>query len=140
MGTIPIINIPAIGIALMTTPEALLPLTPLSLAILLALAEEDRHGYALLQEIERESEGRIRAGTGTLYAALQRLSDEGLIEERRAAAGVDARRRYYGITALGREVARAELRRLRRLLDLAAEKKVARGLRLTEPRRRGTSS
>jgi DNA-binding PadR family transcriptional regulator len=120
----------------MANPDALLPLTPLSLAILLGLAEEDRHGYALLKEIERESEGRIRPGTGTLYAALQRLSDEGLIEERSAPAGDDPRRRYYGITALGRDVARAELRRLRRLLERAAEKKLARGLGLAGPRRR----
>jgi DNA-binding PadR family transcriptional regulator len=122
----------------MSDPDAWLPLTPLSLAILLGLAEEDRHGYALLKEIERESEGRIRPGTGTLYAALQRLCDGGLIEQRGTVAGDDPRRRYYGITAPGREVARAELRRLRRVIELGSEKKLARGL--AGPRRRGASS
>src|SRR5688500_9444100 len=112
----------------MTNVDPLLPLTPLSLAVLLGLADEDRHGYALLKAIEHESEGRIRPGTGTLYAALQRLSEEGLIAEKDAPAGEDPRRRYYGITAQGREVARAELQRLRRLLDLAEEKKLSRGV------------
>lgn len=115
----------------MPEPTSFLPLTPLSLAVLLALADEDRHGYAILKEIEQESEGRIRPGTGTLYAALQRMVDEGLIEETAAGAGEDARRRYYGMTQLGREVARAELRRLARLIELAGEKKLALRLRLT---------
>lgn len=124
----------------MPNVDPLLPLTPLSLAILLGLADEDRHGYGLLKAIERESDGRIRPGTGTLYAALQRLSDERLIAEKAAPAGDDPRRRYYGITARGREVARAELLRLRRLLDVAEEKKLARGVRLADTRRRGASS
>jgi DNA-binding PadR family transcriptional regulator len=107
--------------------EGYLPLTPVSLGILLALSDEDRHGYSLLKEIERESEGRIRPGTGTLYAALQRLTEEGLLEERSESAE-DRRRRMYGITKLGREVARAELRRLARVIELAAEKKLAGGV------------
>jgi DNA-binding PadR family transcriptional regulator len=108
-----------------TAADSFLPLTPLSLAVLLALADAERHGYAILKEIERESEGRIRPGTGTLYAALQRMVDEGLIEESGGVAdAVDARRRYYGITALGRQVARAEVGRLARLVDLAAGKRL----------------
>lgn len=116
----------------MAEPLDFLPLTPLSLAVLLALADEDRHGYAILKEIERESEARIRPGTGTLYAALQRMVDEGLIEESDAAGpGEDARRRYYALTQLGRDVARAELRRLARLIERAGEKKLAPALRLS---------
>ena len=109
----------------------LLPLTPLSLAVLLALAGESRHGYALLKEVERQSEGRLQPGTGTLYAALQRMIEEGVIEEVRRPRGEDARRRYYALTSFGREVARAELRRLARLvesgvaLDLVPELRVA---------------
>ena len=122
----------------MPDAEAFLPLTPLSLAVLLALSEADRHGYAILKEIERESEGRIRPGTGTLYAALQRMMDEGLIEEAVAAADdeVDARRRYYGITALGRQVARAEVARLARLVDLAAGNRLGARLGYAGPARR----
>ncbi len=117
--------------------ESFLPLTPLSLAVLLALADAERHGYAILKEIERESEGRIRPGTGTLYAALQRMVDEGLIEESGGVSEeVDARRRYYGITALGRQVARAEVRRLARLLDLAAGKRLGARLGYASPLRR----
>jgi DNA-binding PadR family transcriptional regulator len=116
--------------------DTFLPLTPLSLAVLLALSDEDRHGYAILKEIERESEGRIRPGTGTLYAALQRMVDEELLKESGGAEpGEDARRRYYGITSLGREVARAEVRRLARLVELAGEKRLVTRLRLAGPPR-----
>ncbi len=96
-----------------------LPITPISLAVLLALAEGDQHGYALMKEIDRHSEGRLRPGTGTLYAALQRMLEEGWVElSSRRRAKEDARRRYYRITRLGREVARAELARLARLVDM----------------------
>ncbi len=118
-----------------TNTEAFLPLTPLSLAVLLAVSDEDLHGYAILKEIERESDGRTRPGTGTLYAALQRMVDEGLLEESSAAPDEDARRRYYGITMLGRDVARAEVRRLERLVHLAAEKRLVTRLRLAGPPR-----
>jgi DNA-binding PadR family transcriptional regulator len=99
--------------------EHLLPLTPLSLAVLLALTGEDRHGYALMKEIERQSEGRIKPGTGTLYAALQRMLEEGTIDlsAREPRKGEDARRRYYAITPLGRAVARAEVARLARVVQ-----------------------
>lgn len=94
-----------------------LPLTPLSLGVLLALAEGPRHGYALLKELDRQSQGRLKPGTGTLYAALQRMIDEGLLKETERPTGEDARRRYYAVTELGRDVARAELRRLAGLMD-----------------------
>ena len=105
----------------------LLPLTPLSHAVLLALAEGALHGYAILQEVERLTDGAVRPGTGTLYAALQRMLSEGVIEDadRTPAPDEDQRRRYYRITALGREVARAEARRLERVLEVAREKRLA---------------
>jgi len=114
-----------IGIS-MVDPADFLPLTPLSLGILLALAQEDRHGYAILKEIERDSGARVRPGTGTLYAALQRMTDEGLIEASalQPEDGGDARRRYYAITRLGKSVAGAELKRLSRLVALGVEKRL----------------
>jgi DNA-binding PadR family transcriptional regulator len=116
----------------LTVPQ---PPTPLSLAILIALADRDRHGYAILKEIERQSEGRLSPGTGTLYAALQRLVDEGLIADSPESAEPDddARRRYYALTTDGREVAREESRRLVRLVEAAEEKKLLPGLRLARP-------
>jgi DNA-binding PadR family transcriptional regulator len=99
----------------------LLPLTPLSHAILVALAEGDRHGYAIVQEIHRQSEGVLDPGTGTLYAALQRMAADGLIadSDRLPARDEDQRRKYYRLTKLGREVAIAEAARLQRLLGIA---------------------
>lgn len=111
-------------------PERLLPLTPLSLGVLLALANGPRHGYALLKELDRQSGGRLNPGTGTLYAALQRLIDEGLLEETERPAGEDARRRYYGVTDFGREVARAELARLARLMEADGARALLPGLRI----------
>jgi DNA-binding PadR family transcriptional regulator len=104
--------------------------TALSHAILLALADEDRHGYAILKEVERQS--GLRAGTGTLYAALQRLAADGLIAEAPESAEPDddARRRYYRLTPEGREAARQETRRLARLVQVAGEKNLVPGLRL----------
>ena len=100
-----------------------LPLTPLSLQILVAMADEPRHGYGIIREIERSSGGPLRSSTGTLYQAIQRLEQAGLIrEERRAPKGTDARRRYYGMTALGRRVAVAEADRLLNLLRAARDK------------------
>jgi DNA-binding PadR family transcriptional regulator len=112
------------------SPDELLPLTPLSIAILLVLADGPLHGYGLIQALEIETEGRIVPAAGTLYAALQRMVDERLIEEADAPAAPDAdqRRRYYTLTAFGREVARAELRRLSGLLALGSAKRLAPGV------------
>jgi len=93
--------------------ERFLPLTPVVLEIAMALAAGDRHGYQIMQAVERRSDGRIVLHPGTLYRALARLLEQGLIEEleeRRDAD--DERRRYYRLTALGRAVARAEVERL----------------------------
>lgn len=103
------------------------PLTPLSMAVLLALAEHDLHGYALMQEVERLTDGELVPGTGSLYTALQRLMDARLIVESPdlPAAHEDQRRRYYRITNEGRGAVRAEARRLGRLLQVARERRLA---------------
>jgi DNA-binding PadR family transcriptional regulator len=103
-----------------------LPLTPISMSILLALADGDLHGYALVQEIERQSEGEFIPGTGTLYAALQRMMTEGLIVESPdlPRPDEDQRRRYYRLTKRGREAAAAESRRLARVVQLARERRL----------------
>ncbi|MEQ8330089.1 MAG: PadR family transcriptional regulator [Longimicrobiales bacterium] len=96
-----------------------LPLTPLSTAILLALAKEELHGYALMQEVEVQSAGVLAPGTGTLYSALMRLLDDGLIEEGDAPRPDGRRGRSYRISSQGRELLRAEAERLDRVLALA---------------------
>ena len=89
-----------------------LPLAPATLHILLALAAEDLHGYGIMQEIARQSEGRYKMGPGTLYDNLQRLTAEGMVSEIESGRGADARRRYYRLAPLGRRVLSAEVRRL----------------------------
>lgn len=98
-------------------------LTPLSHAILLALAAEDRHGYGIIKKIVEQSDGTLRPGTGTLYSALQRLLDEGLIAEspRSPEPDEDRRRKYYRLTDAGRDAARVEALRLARLVAVARE-------------------
>lgn len=115
----------------MNGPDRLLPLTPISCAVLVALAGSEMHGYALMKEVAAQSGGRIAPGTGTLYAALQRMIDEGLVEETagRRGKGDDARRKYYAITRFGRDVVKAELARLAELIELGAERKLAPAMR-----------
>ena len=101
---------------------ALLPLPLASFHILLALAEDDRHGYGIIQDVSVRTGGELKLGAGTLYRSIQRLCEQGLIEERRerpAPALDDERRRYYGITPFGRAVARAEAQRMSQLVKLA---------------------
>ena len=102
--------------------DALLPLPPAVFHILLSLAEEERHGYAILQNVAARPGGKTKLGPGTLYRSIQRMLEQGLIEEsgtRPAAARDDERRRYYRITRLGEAAARAEARRLAGLVALA---------------------
>jgi DNA-binding PadR family transcriptional regulator len=104
-----------------------LPLTPAIAHILLAVADEDRHGYAIMQEVARLTDGATRMGPGTLYGTIKRLLAAGLLEEadeRPDRALDDERRRYYRITALGRRVIEAESARLATLLAAARAKKV----------------
>ena len=93
--------------------SAFLPLSPASLHILLSLAGEDRHGYGIMQEVARQSEGQYKLGPGTLYDNLQKLMNQSLVEEAPApAANDDPRRRYYRLTSFGRNVLAAEVSRL----------------------------
>jgi DNA-binding PadR family transcriptional regulator len=108
-------------------PLTLLPLTHLAYHVLLALADEARHGYGIIKEVFERTDGEMELETGTLYAALKRLRDEGLLETVPRAerpAGEDSRRRNYRLTPFGRKVLAAESQRLARLLDVAAEKRV----------------
>jgi DNA-binding PadR family transcriptional regulator len=105
----------------------LLPLPPVWFQLLLALTNQERHGYALMQDVADESEGRIRLGPGTLYGALKRLLVLKLVEEsgrRPDPALDDQRRRYYRLTALGRRVLAAEAARHASLVQLAQSKRV----------------
>src|ERR1041385_4926636 len=97
-----------------SNPDDLLPLPPATLHILLALAEGERHGYAIIGDIERRTDGELRISAGTLYRSIARMVEQGLIAEvqKRPARADDERRRYYRITAFGESVARAEMRRL----------------------------
>lgn len=106
-----------------------LPLTPLTHAVLLALADADRHGYGIIKEVVSQTEGTLRPGTGTLYAALQRLQDDGLIADspREPEPGEDRRRKYYRLTRRGRALAGAETRRLARLVAVARHKELVSG-------------
>ncbi len=97
--------------------SSFLPLSPASLHILLALTVEERHGYAIMQEIGRHSEGQYKIGPGTLYDNLQKMMEQRLVEEsHRAGREEDSRRRYYRLTRLGRSVLAAEVHRLEDLI------------------------
>ena len=105
--------------------ERHVPLTNLAFLILLALADRDLHGYALIKEIDSRSGGYTKLRSGTLYAAMRRLDAAGLVcesGERPAPDQDDQRRRYYGITELGLAVVRAEANRLAGLVDAAQAK------------------
>jgi DNA-binding PadR family transcriptional regulator len=94
-----------------------LPLSPATLHILLALACEDRHGYGIMQEVARQSEGKYKLGPGTLYDNIKKLIDRGLVKESgRRSENDDPRRRYYRLAAFGRSVLRAEVSRLEGVL------------------------
>lgn len=102
--------------------DDILPLPPAVLQILIALAEGDRHGYAIMQDVADRTGGKLRLGPGTLYGSIKKLLEQGLIEEARRrppASDDDERRRYYHLTRLGRRAAQAELARLHHLLKQA---------------------
>jgi DNA-binding PadR family transcriptional regulator len=104
-----------------------LPLTPMVLQILLALADGDKHGYAIIKEVRRRSEGEVELGASSLYAVLKRLLGDGLVvetDERPDPALDDERRRYYRLTDFGRDVAIEEMRRLENLLRQARAKRL----------------
>ena len=108
----------------------MLPLTPAVLHILLALADEERHGYGIMKEVEARTGGEVRLGPGTLYGSIKRMLADGLIEEsdeRPDPEMDDQRRRYYRITEFGRRVAGAEAQRLEGLVSTARGKKLLHG-------------
>jgi DNA-binding PadR family transcriptional regulator len=101
-------------------PDAFLPLTSAVFHVLLALSDDDRHGYGIAKEVAEQTGARVRLGPGTLYGTLARLLDAGLVEDRpsRGKAPADDRRRYYRLTALGRTALTAEAHRLSELVAL----------------------
>jgi DNA-binding PadR family transcriptional regulator len=112
------------------SPHELLPLTPPVFHILLALADEERHGYGIMQDVARQTDGALQLGPGTLYGCLKRMLAAGLVEEsdeRPDPALDDERRRYYRMTALGNRAVRAEAQRLTSAV-MAAQTKLAGGI------------
>jgi DNA-binding PadR family transcriptional regulator len=105
----------------MDDPARFLPLSPHQFHILLALTDGDRHGYAVIQDIERRTGGELRLGTGTLYTAIARLVELGLIADTGRA---DERRRFYRLTPLGRAVLTAETARLESLVRYAHDRRI----------------
>jgi DNA-binding PadR family transcriptional regulator len=106
---------------------AFLPLAPAALHILLSLAGAKRHGYGIMQEIARQSEGKYRLGPGTLYDNLQKMMNQGLVDE--VPRPAEPRRRYYQLTSAGRNVLSAEVLRLEEVIRTAKQ-----SLKLPEPR------
>ena len=103
-------------------PQDLLPLTPAMFHVLVALADGDLHGYAVIKDISARTGGRVELGTGTLYGIVKRLLAEGLVVEskrRPAAADDDERRRYYRLTPFGKLVVSAETARLEAMIEAA---------------------
>ncbi|MGD2057373.1 MAG: PadR family transcriptional regulator [Anaerolineales bacterium] len=104
-----------------------LPLTPAVFHILLALTDSEKHGYAIMREVEQVTEGRSSMGPGTLYGAIKRLLNAGLIvetKERPDPALDNSLRRYYELTDFGRKILAAEAQRLSHLVQIAREKKL----------------
>jgi DNA-binding PadR family transcriptional regulator len=102
--------------------NASLPLAPAIFQILVALADQDRHGYAIMQDVAVRTGGRMKLSPGTLYGSIKRMLEDGLIvevDERPDPDNDDERRRYYRLTSFGREVAEAEADRLTTLLRQA---------------------
>ena len=108
--------------AVQANAESFGPLTPAMFHVLLALAGDDLHGYAILKEVELRTGGKVRLSTGTLYGIIKRLLSDGLIVELRsrpAESNDDERRRYYRLTPQGRHVATAEAERMNEILSIA---------------------
>ncbi|HTS32296.1 MAG TPA: PadR family transcriptional regulator [Bryobacteraceae bacterium] len=113
-------------------PDAQSPLTPAMFNVMLALADGDKHGYAVLKEVAEQTAGEVQLSTGTLYGIIKRLLAEGLIVEVRRHPAIendDQRRRYYHLTDSGRAVALAEAERLERQVERARSKQLIRALK-----------
>ncbi|MBI4202738.1 MAG: helix-turn-helix transcriptional regulator [Chloroflexi bacterium] len=101
-------------------PRAAVPLPPAAFHVLLAIGAEERHGYAIMAEVKRITDGAVRMGPGTLYSTIKRLLDHGLIEEcgeRVDPLRTDQRRRYYRMTTLGRTIVASEAKRLQSMIN-----------------------
>lgn len=106
------------------------PLPSAAFQILLSLAEGDLHGYAIMRQVEQQTNGRMRLGPGTLYSSIQALLEEGFIEEvdtKSGASSPQERRRFYRLSSTGRKLARSEAERLADLLRVARARKIFRG-------------
>ena len=104
------------------TPDSLLPLQPAVFHILIALADRDRHGYSIMQDVDARTDGKVQLSAGTLYSSIRRMLEQGLIEELSKSpdpSSTDERRRYYRLTRFGKRVAAAEVKRLQTLLQQA---------------------
>lgn len=113
-------------------PQAMLPLTPAVFHIMLALADGERHGYSIMQEIAAQTDGKIRIGPTTLYRSIKQMLADGLIvetHERPDPALDDERRRYYRLTGFGQQVALVETQRLEQALRVARSKSLLTGAR-----------
>jgi len=108
----------------MQSTEQYLPLSRVVYHVLLSLSQDTRHGYGVIKHVSAVTSGAIELETGTLYAAIRRLRQDGLLDEAPAPAGADARRRYYELTDLGRAVLRAESERLAQLVEMARAARV----------------
>ncbi|MBL8174071.1 MAG: helix-turn-helix transcriptional regulator [Bryobacterales bacterium] len=106
------------------SPDSLLPLPAATFHILVALADRDRHGYSIMQDVAARTSGKVQLSAATLYSSIRRMLEQGLVEELRDSPDPDSqdqRRRYYGLTAFGRKVAAAEAQRLTAMLSQARE-------------------
>ena len=106
----------------MNNPDSLLPLPPAVFHILIALADRDRHGYSIMQDVAARTDGKVQLSAGTLYSAIRRMLEQGLIEELAESpdpSSTDERRRYYRLTRFGKRVAAAEVGRLNTLVQQA---------------------
>jgi DNA-binding PadR family transcriptional regulator len=116
----------------MNLTDPVSPLTPAMFNVLLALADGDKHGYAILKEVEEQTSGEVQLSTGTLYGIIKRLLTDGWIVEvrnRPAVENDDQRRRYYRLTEAGREIAVAEACRLEKLIARARSKRLIKALK-----------
>jgi DNA-binding PadR family transcriptional regulator len=104
------------------TPDALLPVPTAVFHILIALADRDRHGYSIMQDVAARTGGKVKLSPGTLYSSVRRMLEQGLIEELADSpdpSSTDERRRYYRLTRFGKRVAAAEVERLNTMLQQA---------------------